>query len=713
MTLAGARQSMGVNGTWTGGGGDGLWSNSTNWTALPGLANGTFTSPDIAIFDSSSPTATVAVDANRNVAGLTYDSSAAANYVIGAEGVNAGPALHLTGGGLTQVTAGVAPAAAQSLTINSPVLLRGNAYTFAHNSASVNASLVFRGNISSSASGLTTLTLDGTHVNGTQSNAEIRGSITDGASGTTGLVKSGTGIWELIANSTTTPNTYSGDTVVNGGILRIVNDALETNDGAGGLSPNSNYIVNSGGTLQVRVLGNTARSITVNTGGALAVTTANTTVVSLKNNNGVALTLNYATLVGDAAVSLPISLTGTTALQGGVKYIGNASAGIVGIGATGSPFDLGTVMRQFDIGEGQASNTYDLRTRGPVNGGAPNGGILKTGLGTFRFDNANNTFTGTLEVREGEVRVNANNGLTGLPKLLVSGGTFNVLGGQTQTLGPVTINKGTILGSNSTSLVLAPSYALAVATGDTATISTALGNAPSTTATLTKTGPGSAILTNPLTYTGDTVVNGGVLQLNENAHAGILGSETQAASTIADVRSGRLVFDYNINTSRAATIVPLLQAAYPGDFSTGPIRSSTSSDIRGLGYFDDTVAHQFIVASTLYGDANLDATVGFPDLVALAQNYNLLNVTWSQGDSNYDFKVDFADLVTLAQNYGKSVTTDGSIIVNGAMAADFEADWLLAQSMVPEPTLLSLAAGGLLVGASRRRMRSTLEGVTR
>jgi autotransporter-associated beta strand protein len=705
VAIAGARQGIAANGTWTGGGGDSVWANAANWTVEPGTASGMFTNTDVATFDASSLAATIAVDANRNLGGFTYDASSL-SYNIGAAGANAGPALHLTGGGITQVTANAAPGTLQALTINAPVLIRGNSYTFAHNSASVNASLVFRGNITSAASGLTTLTLDGTHVNNSVSaggsNAEIRSVITDGASGTTGLVKSGTGVWELI-NNAATPNTYSGDTVINGGTLRIVNDPLETNDGMGGLSPNSNYIVNAGGTLQVRVIGNTARSVTINTGGAMNVTTAGTTYVNVKNNNGYGLTLNYATQVGDAAVSLPFNLTGTTALQGGLKYVGNPSAGIIGVGATNSPFDLGTVMRQFDIGEGQASNSYDLRIRGPVTGGGPNGGILKTGAGTFRFDNAANTFTGTLEVREGEVRINGSNFLTGKPTLLVSGGVFNILGGQTQTLSAVTVTKGTILGSNTTSTLLAPSYAVNVGLGDTATLGATLGDAPSTNATLTKTGVGLAVLNNPLTYTGQTIVNGGTLQLNENAHAGIIGSETQTASTVADVKSGRLVFDYNINASSAIKVVPLLEAGYAGGFSTGPIRSSTASVFRGLGYADDTTAHQFTVMATLYGDADLNANVGFSDLVLLAQNYNLLvGATWSQGDSNYDHKIDFSDLVTLAQNYGKSVTTDGTIILDAATAASFASDWQLAQSMVPEPTTLSTLVG-LALSTSRRR----------
>jgi hypothetical protein len=63
-------------------------------------------------------------------------------------------------------------------------------------------------------------------------------------------------------------------------------------------------------------------------------------------------------------------------------------------------------------------------------------------------------------------------------------------------------------------------------------------------------------------------------------------------------------------------------------------------------------------------------------------------MAWSQGDSNYDGMLDFTDLLAMAQNYG-------------AAPAVFEADWLLARSLVPEPFL----AAGLIpiLGLARRR----------
>jgi Ca2+-binding RTX toxin-like protein len=57
----------------------------------------------------------------------------------------------------------------------------------------------------------------------------------------------------------------------------------------------------------------------------------------------------------------------------------------------------------------------------------------------------------------------------------------------------------------------------------------------------------------------------------------------------------------------------------------------------------------------LQGDVNLDRTVGFADLVAVAQHYGSNNTLFADGDLNGDGMVSFADLVAVAQNYGNTL----------------------------------------------------------
>jgi hypothetical protein len=130
-----------------------------------------------------------------------------------------------------------------------------------------------------------------------------------------------------------------------------------------------------------------------------------------------------------------------------------------------------------------------------------------------------------------------------------------------------------------------------------------------------------------------------------------------------------------------------------------------ASDVLGLSgtstanWLGQTVdATSLLIRYTKAGDATLDATVDFNDLVKLAQHYNDTSGarTWFEGDFNFDGNVDFNDLVLLAQNYNTALPA-------GAVA-DFGGDWALAVASVPEPTMLGAAAAGALMLGRRRRV---------
>jgi autotransporter-associated beta strand protein len=89
------------------------------------------------------------------------------------------------------------------------------------------------------------------------------------------------------------------------------------------------------------------------------------------------------------------------------------------------------------------------------------------------------------------------------------------------------------------------------------------------------------------------------------------------------------------------------------------------------------------------GDANLDQTVNFSDLLLLAQNYGTPGIkTWASGDFDGDGSASFPDLLTLAQFYTSPAT--------------LQSDWAVAQAVVPEPATLSLLlVSGLLLGRRR------------
>jgi hypothetical protein len=68
------------------------------------------------------------------------------------------------------------------------------------------------------------------------------------------------------------------------------------------------------------------------------------------------------------------------------------------------------------------------------------------------------------------------------------------------------------------------------------------------------------------------------------------------------------------------------------------------------------------------GDANLDGTVNFSDLLVLAKNYNTTGDVWEQGDFNGDGTVNFSDLLVLAKNYNVSMTDPASTSEWGTLA---------------------------------------------
>lgn len=106
----------------------------------------------------------------------------------------------------------------------------------------------------------------------------------------------------------------------------------------------------------------------------------------------------------------------------------------------------------------------------------------------------------------------------------------------------------------------------------------------------------------------------------------------------------------------------------------------------------------FVVFATILGDTDLDQRVEFDDLLRLAQAYGKTSgAGWHEGDFDYNGKVNFDDLLILAQAYPAAPA-----IVDGAAPA-FSADWALARSMVPEPTLLFATAVPFVSSLRRRR----------
>ena len=148
----------------------------------------------------------------------------------------------------------------------------------------------------------------------------------------------------------------------------------------------------------------------------------------------------------------------------------------------------------------------------------------------------------------------------------------------------------------------------------------------------------------------------GILNLNNNS----LISRTTSQSFLVD----KLTRGYNGGGwngvpagGPAGVIRSATAAATTATDAVGYAQIGAAASQLNIAVFRGTSvsAGNMVITYTLSGDTNLDRTVSFPDLVSLAQNYNLPATTWVQGNFNYDNLTDFGDLVPLAQNYNLSV----------------------------------------------------------
>jgi Concanavalin A-like lectin/glucanases superfamily/PA14 domain len=186
-------------------------------------------------------------------------------------------------------------------------------------------------------------------------------------------------------------------------------------------------------------------------------------------------------------------------------------------------------------------------------------------------------------------------------------------------------------------------------------------------------------LPNLLMLNGGFTVNGGTLAIGPGQRVVVGHSATPNAATLdvqgltvdstgkLDLKNNTLKVHYS-GASPASAIAGYLATGYAGgQWNGNGILSTDGSSSFALGLGDS--AGVVTVKYTRNGDANLDGSVNFTDLVALAQNYNTASgATWAKGDFTYDGAVNFNDLVALAQNYGTTLAA-GAVQTSGVSAA--------------------------------------------
>ena len=341
---------------------------------------------------------------------------------------------------------------------------------------------------------------------------------------------------------------------------------------------------------------------------------------------------------------------------------------------------------------------------------------------------------GTLEFDAGNVMTH-NFASNNVPSLVVAGGTVTNGGSATNNaLGSVTLNGGTLtatvgstsgygswnlngtVASTGASLISSTAsvpIALSAVSGDdntttfdvqsgTLTVSAALGQVTASgderTSGLTKTGVGTLVLAGVNTYTGNTTVSDGTLELADGAGLKFVIGANGVNNKITGTGTVDLAGDFTFDLTAAVVAVgntwkivdnAVLAETYQSSFSVIGFTGGEGAGVlwtksAGGGLMWEFRESTGELRNFVPGDTNNDFVVDAADYIAVKTNFGMPSgATRLQGDLDGDFDVDWDDL----QDLMNAMATRS---VGGAPPA-------------PEPATLGLLAIGALALLRRRR----------
>ena len=290
-------------------------------------------------------------------------------------------------------------------------------------------------------------------------------------SGSFGGVISGSGNLKLYAGTEVLsgPNTYTGDTQIDGGVLALA--------GNGSIANSNTVVINGGAALDISGTNSGAK------------------ITNLYNGGSVLLGAQTLTLSGSGPTSIyggVISGTGgVTVSDGTVELAGvNTYTGLTTIDS-GANLTLGYEPAGEIVNNGvlNFNSAGDLIYAGTVSG---SGSLIQAGVGTLTLTGAN-TFTGGVEINNGTLLV------SGSSNLGATSGGVALNGGTLENTVSFTLTHALTLGSGGT---------VRTDAGTTLTVPNAIGGAGG----LTKEGAGTLVLTGANTYPGGTYISAGILQ---------------------------------------------------------------------------------------------------------------------------------------------------------------------------------------------------------
>jgi len=480
LAMLSSQSAWAASAAWTGTTSN-LWSTTTNWnpsSSVPG-------SSDTATFNGAgNGNTTIDLGAGASVQGLTFDTSSAAAYTIGAGAVGSQTLSLMWNGSITvnsTVTANQQFNALLSLGIGA---VGNRAYSITNNSAT--ALLTFAGGI----------TIDPLNTTG-------RDTLTVGGAGNTafsGIVSNGTGTSKLSLSkggvgtlTLTGANTYTGSTTLGGGTLLL--DFSDADAPASNIISSGDSLVMAGGLLSIKGKGSGRNTQTL-----VMTQTANTGLNSiLVNDNG-----------SSGVTTLALSSTGLGA-RGAADTMnidlsqglgGNAAGDVITTTAAAATLGWATVKDASGAGFARYNGANVVRLTGQtalaVGSNNSSTDFLFTGAGATLSHNAGNWAANslTLDTTANTATLDIGGGIMSLTQLglLMTGGNN------------ATIQNGQI-GAAASEVIVQTMGAGTLTLAANTSVSSGAGS-------LTKSGAGTLILAAAQTFTGATNVNQGTLQLN-------------------------------------------------------------------------------------------------------------------------------------------------------------------------------------------------------
>ncbi len=473
-------------------------------------------------------------------------------------------------GGFTQSGAGTTILSGDNTytgptTVNAGTLQIGNA-----GSGSIDASSP----VSIALGATLAFNLNGTILNDIANNGALTSSQTAGNTATFGGIISGTGGFSQTGAGTTIlsgNNTYTGDTVVNAGTLKL---------GTSERIADSSALTINGGTFDLGAFDETVGAVTLTSGSISGATgTLTGSSYALRAGTVSAILGGSASLTkstsGTVILSGSNTYTGPTLVDAGTLQIGDGISGLIGSGSVSvAP---GAVLA-FNMGSSIPGNiTNNGSVLGAQSAGVTTilsgvisgeGGFSQTGPGTTILSGSN-TYTGLTTVGAGTLQIGngVSGSINGSPVSVGIGATlaFNISG----TFSNDIASSGTVTGAQSAG----------VTTNLTGVISGLRG--------FTQSGAGTTIFGGSNTYTGNTTVNAGTLSLGAseriaNIGALLINGGTFDLGTFNETVDGVALFSGSISGS--GTLTSASYALEAGTVSailggTGTLTKSSSGTV--------------------------------------------------------------------------------------------------------------------------------------